>query len=504
MNQTLGDITKIRLGTALTSLSLSIFLICNDDVINRDGILYIETAEAFLRDGLAGAAKFHDWPFFPILVAYFHQISSLSLATSAHVINILLAVLLTDVLILISHKTLPNSRQLGIAALLIVCFYSINDYRDFIIRDFGYWAFCSLTLYRFILYLESASIKNATLWQLSALIATLFRIEGMFALITLLPLYLFFNHQPLLAIKKILRLNYLIIIGGIIILITVISGMKEVSVPNAFEKILSISSHLNIPRIVAEINLRGNILETQVLHNMFSQHGTLILVSGLFSMLVFKLIQAISFGYLTIFVSSFWREKVHASNQYLNILTYFALIHILILAAFMYGNYFLSTRYTMMAVLTLLLLMLPRMTWWIDKAWQSKHKIRISFTGLVLLIGIADVATSSVSKTYITSTVIWTSNNIPIENKILVENIFSHYYLRSHGRGHDISFINSKKTGNHHLVQKYQNYDYLVTVEKRNNPQLRSALDTMSIQLLHCEQNKRQDKSCVYKIIPNE
>jgi len=504
MNIAVDDVIKIRLGTALVSLFLSVFLIYSDDIINSDGILYMDMAEAFIHGGLIQTAKLYDWPFFSIFIAYLHQLTSLSFETSASVLNTILAVLLTDTLLLISNKFLPNTRQLAVAALLIVSFYTLNDYRDYIIRDFGYWAFCSLTLYRFILYLESSSVRNSTLWQLCALIAIFFRIEGLFVLFAL-PLYLFFVHQPLLATKKMIRLNYLFIIGGLVGTIAAISNMKELSV-DAFGKILSMTHYIDMQNTFTQIGSRADILSTQILHPYAGEYGILILVSGLFSMLIFKLVKAISFGYLAIFVSSFWRDAdINTDNKYLNLLTYFALIHIFILVTFILTMYFVSTRYAMMAILTLLLLMLPRMTSWISEAWASRKITRLIFIGLALLISITDVMTSSVSKIYIQNAAIWASSNISYHSSILTGDAFSHYYLKKHSRNNNIKLAKHRQAkGNDYLTNKYQNYDYLLTLEKRKDTELRLALKQMNLELIHCERNKRKDKSCVYKVMHNE
>ncbi|HHA19656.1 MAG TPA: hypothetical protein ENK70_08130, partial [Methylophaga sp.] len=89
---------------ALISLLLSILALYSDDIINSDGIMYIELSQAYLDGGLIASAKVYNWPFFSILVALIHQITQLSLETSTYVLNTILFVLLTDVLVLISNK----------------------------------------------------------------------------------------------------------------------------------------------------------------------------------------------------------------------------------------------------------------------------------------------------------------------------------------------------------------------------------------------------------------
>ncbi|MFW5450641.1 MAG: hypothetical protein ACKE9I_03485 [Methylophagaceae bacterium] len=501
MKKIVNDITKIRLITAFVSLLLSTFLIYSDDVINSDGILYMDMAQAFLQGGLIETAKLFNWPFFSILVAYLHQLTALPFETTAYVINALLAVLLTDTLLLISHKILPNTRQLAIGALLILSFYSLNEYRDFIIRDMGYWAFCSLSLYYFIRHLESSSMKNATLWQLFALTAILFRVEGVFILLAL-PLYYFILQPPITAIKKILQLNYLVIIGGIVSLYTSLSSIGGTSA-SAFDRITSIFYYSDIQNTLDQITLRAAILEAQVLNDRTAEYGALILISGLLIMLVFKLIKAISFGYLAIFVTSMWQQThSQTNNANIRLIRYFVAIHLVILVVFLFKEYFLSTRYTMMVLLSLLLLMLPKITSWIDEAWNTKNKYKLAFIGFILFISIADTSTSSISKIYIKNTAIWAGNNIPVQSSILAGNSFSHYYFKINNNHHQIKLAkHRKKKGHKYLTKNYQKYDYLLTIEKRKDTELLLLLNKMQLESIYCEQNKRGDKSCVYKIL---
>lgn len=79
MDLTNNNFLKIRAFTALTSLLLSVFAYYSNDIINSDGILYMNMADAYLKGGLAETVKMFNWPFFSILVAYIHQFTSLSL-----------------------------------------------------------------------------------------------------------------------------------------------------------------------------------------------------------------------------------------------------------------------------------------------------------------------------------------------------------------------------------------------------------------------------------------
>ena len=118
-HSSLQNLSRVRIFTAFISLIFSLQTVYFDDLINRDGILYLQTAELFMSEGLYATQGLLNWPFFSILISWVHQLTSLSLETAGFVLNGLLFILLTDALVLISSLLVVTPRQLIIAAILI-------------------------------------------------------------------------------------------------------------------------------------------------------------------------------------------------------------------------------------------------------------------------------------------------------------------------------------------------------------------------------------------------
>lgn len=502
MDLTRNNLSQIRMVTALASLLLSALAYYSNDIINSDGILYMKMTEAYLQGGLAETVKVFNWPFFSIIVAYVHKVTSLPLEASAYILNALLFVLFLDTLILISNKLLLNSQQLAIAAILFICFQSFNEYRDFIIRDFGYWAFCSLALYQFILFLERPTLKNATFWQLFATTALLFRVEGVVILLGL-PLYLFIFHPPKVAFKQYVRLNYLLILGTISVTFVAIemSGITA-----SFGKIQSITSYADPSTFLEAFNQKTSIIKSQVLNQYSAKYSALIFSSGLIFMLLFKLIKALSFGYIGLFLVNWWQQKETQAMPYRSLIIYFMALNILILLAFLFHEYFMSRRYTIVTLVSLLLLMLPRLTTMISQAWAARNKLLLSVIGFVLFISLVDGITTSRSKTYIKETAIWASENLPKNSTILTEDTIIEYYYQSHYPKAELSRI---EVGSYlqddypfiEIQKNYQNYDYLIVLEKRKNKKIKAILATMKLEQIYSQGTKRNNKASVYKIL---
>ena len=484
------NLSKVRLFTALLSLVLSVLAYYLDDVINRDGILYMDMADAYLQNGLSATAKLYNWPFFSILVAYVHQLSSFSFELSGQIINTLLFVLFTDSLVLLSSKILPTPRQLVIAAVLILSFYSINEYRDYIIRDIGYWAFCSLALYRFIRFLEAPNLRNATFWQLAAVIAILFRIEGAVILLGL-PLYLFLDHPPVRAIKNVLQLNYLLLAVTVIIAIFTL-GQSDITA--AFGKINTLLNYINVDSFLSRFNNKADIIGSQVLVRFSANYAGLVLASGLIVMLAVKLFKALSIGLVTLYIASIWQQRNQAliPHKYRRLLVYFAALNILILLVFLFQKYFLVTRYAVVALTSLFLLMLPRICTSIETLWLGKKKLLLSLVAVILLLGLIDNLTQSNSKVFIKNTAIWAAQNLPEESLVLTDDEFIRYYFNSH---------QPKSTLSKNEITSYRDYNYLIIVEKKRNKARSTLANAIDLEPIYNNENKRGDSATIYKII---
>jgi hypothetical protein len=492
MELTNNKLLDIRVFTALASLILSLFVYFNSDIINRDGILYINLAEAYIEGGLAETVKLYNWPFYPILIASINQLTSFPLEDCAHLLNALLLVLMLDTLLLICNKLLDgNYQQLSTAAVLFICFQPFNEYRDFIIRDFGYWAFCCLTLYRFIIFLEKPSIQNATIWQIVAVIAVLFRIEGIVILIGL-PLYLFIHNSPMSAVLQIIKLNYLYILISPLV-IGLATEMPEVI--SAFNKVTTIVDYTNLDTLLSAFNQKSYIIQTQILNHHSAHYSGFILSSGLIAMLIYKLIKATSFSYLSIYLLARWHNKKIFPTPYRNLIIYFFAINVLILLTFLFKQYSISQRYSIVAVISLILLALPRLTGFIVHAWSSQNKVILSVLGLILFIGLVDSITSSRSKTYIKDTAIWARTHLPEKSSIVTNDIFIKYYYNNY-KPKTSSFLKLSKR-----PKRYRKYDYLILVEKNKDSKLNSFLSTMEIEKVYSIETKRKNKATVYKVL---
>lgn len=505
-----------RIYTALVSLTLSVFAFYSDDLINSDGIMYLQMAQTFLDGGLEATKEIYDWPFFSILIAGFHNISSLSLQLSATIINCSLFVIFTDALVLISSRLVNNRFQLVTAAILILSFYPINEYRDFIIRDIGYWAFCSVALYHLIKFIQQPKLLTATYWQVAISFATLFRVEGLVFFLAL-PLYSFFIDKPAKAFKHYVQLLYLLLSGGVLLSVTVIG---QTGITSAFGKVASIANYLNPEPILRHMDRSSDIIADRILNQYSYEYSTMILVAGLLYMLIFKLVKAYSFSYIALSIMGIWREKKLFVSSLQPLFIFLILINVFVLSVFLFRHYFISSRYAVMVMIGFLLLFLPIIVQTFEKAWHQKQKWAVSIAAVLIVVSLVDAFAQSNSKSYIRETARWASQHLPAGSLVLTDDQFLHYYFTNtspsamlcvgpiYQKANRVDYRGvtpaQKQQCRPYVKQGYSAFDYLLVVEKKRNAALKGFLASISKELVFEQKNTRGNKASLYKIIKVE
>ncbi len=193
----------------LGSIILS-WLLNRNALINPDGVLYIQTAQAFLQGGLDAALAVYKWPFYSILIALIHQITQLSMDNAAILLNTFLCILIVTGFISLVKRLGGNYQVQVCAAIIILLHTGLNDHRAYIIRDFGHWAFMLYAVYFLIVYAQNRQLRYALAFGCSIFIAFLFRTEALFILL-FAPLALLLPTQGLSLAQRLVQTLVLIL-----------------------------------------------------------------------------------------------------------------------------------------------------------------------------------------------------------------------------------------------------------------------------------------------------
>lgn len=483
---------EIRLFTALISLLLSILAFWQDELINLDGALYLSMARALIDDGFFAMAQLYDWPFFSILVACVHLLTGLSLESSGNLINIIMFVIFTDALILICNKNLTNLNQVFIASLFILGFSLLNDYRAYLFRDLGYWAFSALSIYLFIKFLEKPTWLNAIIWQFGMIAAILFRVEGIVILL-LMPFFVFFNIKNLAtAYSQVIKLWVPIII---ILFLATLIALSISGFTLAFSKITDLFLYIDVKSLTVVFDQKSSIISEQLLNKYSDKYSGLILSSGLIIMMLWKFIEAFSIGYLIylsyIILSRY--KPINLKSKYSRLLVYYVAINFIILLSFVFTKYFLSTRYSIMLMSGVFLLLLPLFCQFFESAVKQKRKWVIAFTFFIIIAGTIDSISKTVSKAYVKDAALWSAEYLPPNSRTLVFDREIEYYMLENASKTDVMFDPNLS------FHDAQDFDYIIVTVSRRTPQKPTIIIQSGYEKLFRAENNRGDAAYVFK-----
>jgi len=489
---------RIPLVAMISIIFLEYWAVSSGRLINFDGILYLRSAEAMLNNDFAGAYAIYRWPLYSILIATVSQLFHLSLTMSAYVINGLLQVILTLSFINLIKQLGGNRRCQWLALIILTVHPYLNDYRSYIIRDFGYWAFFLLSLNFLISSVNQNKLRYAVFGSIILLIAAAFRVEGLI-FVLLLPMSFLFVNQFTFSKRLIflaVSLLPLIILGVMVAYFTYSyadSDLQHIGrmdhVINLFYAIPTIRD--NVSTIISEMKV--SVLDYQ------AQHGASVIVIG--GLLVLMLFETVKVTSPVLFLLSAYAAKRHfIPKSYAKMLCKFTLlINFLILLYFVGTFNFLTGRYVMPICLILLL--------WgpftIDHFYQyycvlqtNKFKFWYFPTTVAILLGmfIYNITHWHYDKIYIREAGQWSNRHLAKEAFLRSNSAEYLFYSQGVLKNWEQHFIDDF----HQLMNKASS-EQIIAV-KLNKKQALKVLPTLqNWKLLATFQNKRGDRLIIMK-----
>jgi hypothetical protein len=274
---------------------------------------------------------------------------------------------------------------------------------------------------------------------------------------------------------------------------TIIAALSVNGWVEAFDKLSSYMAYLNTEALQLKLDERLTILEQKILSPFSADYSSLILFSGLFAMLMFKILEGLSIGYTLLLGLSWWQQGRLVSSRHTGLILWFVCINVVILMAFLFKQYFVVSRYCIMAVTGVFLLILPTLTTFIEECWQKKRHWLSAATAFFVLAGIVDTFHTTNSKTYIKDTAIWASYHFQSEDKLLTDDEFIQYYLKREQTPVSITY---RPKG----LLNYQRFDYILVVEKKGSREFKP-VEGIQLELVYQQKNKRNNKASIYKVI---
>jgi hypothetical protein len=137
----------------------------------------------------------YPWPSANLLLAHFASLSGLPLETAAHVLALLWHLLLAWAFLDLLRSLGADRATLVAGTVLLLSLAHLNEYRAFVGRDHGYWAWLITALALYFRHVGRRHWATALGAGMALCIAFLFRVEGAI-LIAFAPLMLLANRVP--------------------------------------------------------------------------------------------------------------------------------------------------------------------------------------------------------------------------------------------------------------------------------------------------------------------
>ncbi len=153
-----------------------------DPVINEDGVRYVLTANAFAAGNFQDGLAWYKWPFYPLILAVISKITPLSAESSALIFGAIMRAVGGIAFIRLSEKLGANKIQIWLAGFVYLFYPGLNEIQSMIMRDIPYIACFLWMVVFFVQVWQRPNNRDLVALVVTGLLATMFRVEGMFYL----------------------------------------------------------------------------------------------------------------------------------------------------------------------------------------------------------------------------------------------------------------------------------------------------------------------------------
>lgn len=439
--------------------------------VNDDSILYFEVARLFALGEWKQGLALYNWPLYSAILAFLHKLLDINIQQGAEILNVIFFTVSTYSFIAIIRLAGGNRITMLFGALLLFSTpYLVGDVLPMLLRDQGFWAFFLLSIQFFILFYRSKKFSDALLWQVSAILAVLFRIEAATFLI-LLPLVLFSKENAPHRIKNWIYANSLNLLTLSLIFTAILAN------PNltlkSFGRLDDLFYRLTLSynNITETFLVKSQIINDQILGGFLDDYGMMSILLTMTAILISKCL--LSPGWLASLILIFnWKNTAkNVSPDALKIIYCAISIAILNAAVILTSNFILSGRY--IASLSFMMLILAAFSFtqlWCTAKTGSKTGWKNYLLILVLILSgvilINNLRSKDSEYNYEQHAVNWIKTNNSKDLPVFYTTPSARFYAKAPyaGRGYDewAYTLNAIADGS------IQNYSFLA-IELKNH-----------------------------------
>jgi len=441
--------------------------------INPDSVLYFESARLFAGGQWREAIQVWNWPLYPVLIAAVHKATGLGIHISAQVLNVLFfgitAFSFTQII------RLAGGRQLTMAAGALILFssqYIVGDVLEMLMRDEGFWAFYLSGLVFFIRFYQQLRFRDAVLWQLCAITATLFRIEAITYLVLLPSLFLF---SFSFTIKERIRYFFIghalnIFLALILVVAVVLHGDVSIKSFGRLQEVFTLNLYDELTR---KLLSKAAIMSDEVLGKYLEEFAVQGLLLTFLYVIFVKSISTAGFANLLMAAFSVKNRNALVDSKAYSALSYAALISLTNMALIITKVFVLSSRYVVGLAFVLMIFASFQFASILKHHLPVKSSrfkwLAMALVVFMLLGLIKNVLPKSEGYNYMQDAAAWVKANNTENKPVFSDESRIRYYMgsafvRSYGE-------NWKMVTNEMDSSAIQNYEFLLISHSAKHPE---------------------------------
>jgi hypothetical protein len=489
----------IRTLAILVSCALSLWHVLVNPIPNADAFSYVRTADIYLESGVAAAFAWYPSATYPVLMGLVHQVTGIDLFTAGQLINTVFYAIVVYAFISIPLEFRNTQRIALIAAAFILIFPTLNEYRYYLIRDIGFLAFMLLGALHLIRYAKLAKHQHGIAFIVLVFAAALFRSEAL-AYLALAPIALISRTQN--AWQLFIRLEaYLLGLGvGALAFLFILN----IDVIDILQRVLTVYGPFLRDALFAMSDGDSDLsvaIFGDYASNFSGQYIWLFMLSGLSAVLLAQLLKGLGVPALLLLFYGLSKHREDLFQKDTRVLLSFTLISFTILLAFLALTRFISTRYTMMfslSILVLLPLILDNLLTRIEQ--MQARKLANAAVIFLLTFSAVDAHISfGGSRTSLQSAVDWVLTNTQEGEAFLTNSRYVAYHT---GRVEDYDVISRYIEDD--VIQNAQYGTILVLMtSSSNDAQIERSVEFQQIEALAAFPNTEEPEVLIYRRLGN-
>lgn len=387
------------------SIPLSLIAIADNIAPNRDGMLYVEGARLFAAHGYDAARATFDWIFFPVLIGALSQLTGLDAEWVAYALVTVLMAGMCAMMVAITHRLFPGAAWA--ACLVVLALPAFNDYRDFVIREFGAWLFSLVACWYALRWHARPGWAGLVAIYLALFVAFLFRPEvAVFAPAMML--------WQLVAVPGWVRALRVLLLAAPPVL--VLGGLAAFDALELQGRLAQLAGSLDPSARIAAFEALAGQFAAAVLNQHSADEAAMMLLFGLVSLVVVKFI--VSFGlFIVPLAYAFHVYPPRTLFARWGLPGWMFAAYFVVLVLFVTQMQFVTTRY----VSFLHVLSVPLVAVGVAALFERLPRWRVALTVVAVLMAVANAVSVGTPRTQFRDAGEWLAHNVADPARAYVE-----------------------------------------------------------------------------------